>query len=76
MRFALFPQGSSISIHAAREGGDVLLPVMIGFGLIFQSTPPVKAATAGTYYCGVTDSISIHAAREGGDQTKPKGNGN
>ena len=33
-----------ISIHAAREGGDVSARSELSFNL-FQSTPPVKAAT-------------------------------
>ena len=38
------PGTTTISIHAAREGGDqfVILPEQV---VIFQSTPPVKAAT-------------------------------
>ena len=36
---------------------------------IFQSTPPVKAATFGGGNSGVQTMISIHAAREGGDDT-------
>ena len=34
-----------ISIHAAREGGDVVYCVCCRYCAIFQSTPPVKAAT-------------------------------
>ena len=34
-----------ISIHAAREGGDVYLFYYIVLSYRFQSTPPVKAAT-------------------------------
>ena len=34
-----------ISIHAAREGGDYLIKGFITICKIFQSTPPVKAAT-------------------------------
>ena len=34
-----------ISIHAARYGGDVGVYVFCGFSALFQSTPPVKAAT-------------------------------
>ena len=58
-----------ISIHAAREGGDALSRTQCGFALEFQSTPPVKAATAddAAELDGMT--ISIHAAREGGDGT-------
>ena len=33
----------------------------------FQSTPPVKAATAWTNLVTGIANISIHAAREGGD---------
>ena len=34
-----------ISIHAAREGGDPLLRAASAASGVFQSTPPVKAAT-------------------------------
>ena len=34
---------------------------------LFQSTPPVKAATASPMHEGEEYRISIHAAREGGD---------
>ena len=34
----------------------------------FQSTPPVKAATASLLQSLGGDTISIHAAREGGDR--------
>ena len=34
---------------------------------LFQSTPPVKAATASLLQSLGGDTISIHAAREGGD---------
>ena len=34
-----------ISIHAAREGGDRKGEITTCFLMIFQSTPPVKAAT-------------------------------
>ena len=34
---------------------------------LFQSTPPVKAATADAQKEGIINAISIHAAREGGD---------
>ena len=36
---------SEISIHAAREGGDKLR-IILRVGFLFQSTPPVKAATS------------------------------
>ena len=34
---------------------------------VFQSTPPVKAATASAAQLELERIISIHAAREGGD---------
>ena len=37
-----------ISIHAAREGGDKTQSRLFGAKTVFQSTPPVKAATAET----------------------------
>ena len=37
--------------------------------LLFQSTPPVKAATILDDGLTLTADISIHAAREGGDAT-------
>ena len=34
---------------------------------LFQSTPPVKAATNNYVFTDIIENISIHAAREGGD---------
>ena len=42
---ALIIADSGISIHAAREGGDARAALMQPPYAIFQSTPPVKAAT-------------------------------
>ena len=56
-----------ISIHAAREGGDVGNAVFVPTVIKFQSTPPVKAATITTNTKKTEILISIHAAREGGD---------
>ena len=56
-----------ISIHAAREGGDFTVAVNYIFRWIFQSTPPVKAATQILFRMCYHLYISIHAAREGGD---------
>ena len=39
------PTKKAISIHAAREGGDLLSSVRMYKPCEFQSTPPVKAAT-------------------------------
>ena len=58
---------SIISIHAAREGGDVSLLYVLIIHREFQSTPPVKAATSGARNHSLRSKISIHAAREGGD---------
>ena len=58
---------SHISIHAAREGGDAMEHRPRYQLSEFQSTPPVKAATAGNLLVTCAASISIHAAREGGD---------
>ena len=62
----VLPKGS-ISIHAAREGGDGLLPCAKTPDHLFQSTPPVKAATEAWQELCERAEISIHAAREGGD---------
>ena len=59
-----------ISIHAAREGGDDLTVWRKIYQSVFQSTPPVKAATSQTPLYIEVLSISIHAAREGGDVTE------
>ena len=58
---------AAISIHAAREGGDIKAGAqMVVYG-VFQSTPPVKAATTRIRWMYIIAWISIHAAREGGD---------
>ena len=59
-----------ISIHAAREGGDVCNAKTDINADIFQSTPPVKAATSRPAERCQRGFISIHAAREGGDVYK------
>ena len=56
-----------ISIHAAREGGDTTVGHERLAAFLFQSTPPVKAATKVAYILLHITQISIHAAREGGD---------
>ena len=62
-----FRRNAGISIHAAREGGDVSSSWFVNLNRLFQSTPPVKAATTDMGILGTTAAISIHAAREGGD---------
>ena len=56
-----------ISIHAAREGGDLDKKIDWTDFLEFQSTPPVMSATGKLAHCRSVSNISIHAAREGGD---------
>ena len=68
--FVSFLPSVSISIHAAREGGDASLKVLLFNFKLFQSTPPVKAATVYNVYRLRDLDISIHAAREGGDAGK------
>ena len=58
---------NDISIHAAREGGDESHEYSPNSRIVFQSTPPVKAATVRSFARGTVYRISIHAAREGGD---------
>ena len=41
----------SISIHAAREGGDAIGKLEKRLTTVFQSTPPVKAATCNNNGC-------------------------
>ena len=62
-----FLSNPAISIHAAREGGDVGNACSETLTAAFQSTPPVKAATGFTSKLNLHKYISIHAAREGGD---------
>ena len=58
---------AAISIHATREGGDI--SVCTGHAIVigFQSTPPVRVATAEQLLKSHLIPISIHATREGGD---------
>ena len=62
----------SISIHAAREGGDPAQAAQSRPQGEFQSTPPVKAATFSVRTQQTVSRISIHAAREGGDLPSKK----
>ena len=67
LRVVLDAVGQVISIHAAREGGDVFSRHFDAGFAGFQSTPPVKAATNAASQLTPNAAISIHAAREGGD---------
>ena len=64
---AAFNMDKAISIHAAREGGDMHTSEKETSHKVFQSTPPVKAATGQNANGVPLIIISIHAAREGGD---------
>ena len=64
----VFAELVAISIHAAREGGDETGGGFVAIELLFQSTPPVKAATEFITIRRGKVEISIHAAREGGDR--------
>ena len=63
----LYAANPTISIHAAREGGDAVAGQVPADYTLFQSTPPVKAATLCESVNLFLGRISIHAAREGGD---------
>ena len=41
----IYAMDDTISIHAAREGGDCITDLRQHSTAAFQSTPPVKAAT-------------------------------
>ena len=56
-----------ISIHAPREGGDILITGPVIQTITFQSTPPARGATTSGARHTAHDNISIHAPREGGD---------
>ena len=57
-----------ISIHAPREGSDDLDAFTKTAKGGFQSTLPVRGATAGGGFCFEGVYISIHAPREGSDR--------
>ena len=63
---------ASISIHAAREGGDAPEPSFCTKKAAFQSTPPVKAATMSVGYAVNWDVFQstppVKAATEAGVQ--------
>ena len=57
-----------ISIHAPREGCDVILLLGDNVHIQFQSTHPARGATAGSVSPPFGLCISIHAPREGCDR--------
>ena len=60
---------SVVSIHAAREGGDLLLALFVKFLAISIHAAREGGDTAQTS-SAISRSISIHAAREGGDPVR------
>ena len=56
-----------ISIHAPCEGCDTKREVNLDLRRVFQSTHPVRGATARAFRDHVPRAISIHAPREGCD---------
>ncbi len=60
-------QHTSVSIHASREGRDVILLGSSSSTHRFQSTRPVKDATCTTGRVRQMIKVSIHASREGRD---------
>ena len=56
-----------ISIHAPREGSDVLGVQVRCYHDLFQSTLPARGATACKISVLLLKLISIHAPREGSD---------
>ena len=63
----LFHIFTYISIHAPREGGDLMRKAISCVSYIFQSTPPARGATRDGRTSRPNRGISIHAPREGGD---------
>ena len=56
-----------ISIHAPREGSDMIASNTARLDMIFQSTLPARGATILQKLVHRTADISIHAPREGSD---------
>ena len=61
------PSPSSISIHALREEGDLMMLCSSISAILFLSTPSARRATARGYNVKEHRAISIHALREEGD---------
>ena len=60
-------KATAISIHAPRAGSDVRVTGHHTHTTLFQSTPPVRGATAMGRGTGLGIGISIHAPRAGSD---------
>ncbi len=67
MQLTLQPSDLDVSIRAAGEGGDVDPLKQLQLLGLFQSAPPVKAATQKGNTNRRRGEVSIRAAGEGGD---------
>ena len=72
-RFTAIPL--TISIHALREEGDMLVSCLLPVGVVFLSTPSARRATFRCPASPSSTSISIHALREEGDARGPSRRG-
>ena len=68
---ALIIADSGISIHAAREGGD-LCHIFVTFAIIISIHAAREGGDDDVAGFQRTGDISIHAAREGGDAMQPR----
>ena len=59
---------ATISIHALREEGDVMMVEPMNTRPLFLSTPSARRATSSAKDSQASGNISIHALREEGDQ--------
>ena len=62
------PDAVRISIHAPREGGDEITPMVQTVGLISIHAPR-EGGDIRQHRAVLATGISIHAPREGGDRT-------
>ena len=60
-------KGTRISIHALREEGDRIEPMLLASPTLFLSTPSARRATVYLQNRCFCLGISIHALREEGD---------
>ena len=67
-RLGRWHRRNRVSIHAPRAGSDRRLPTVLALADRFQSTPPVRGATALDLCRHKRDRVSIHAPRAGSDR--------
>ena len=66
-KYRIIPTNTPISIHAPREGGDVVLQTLQALLLDFNPRPPRGGRRHRRGHRPADTMISIHAPREGGD---------